>query len=375
MAARSTSLLSRTIPGAWWGRQSCLQAGFQPAAGVFTFRNWWIVSASCASDTRIVSASGPAGKRVGSQDWLPHISLPAIVHFCPGQDTRRAGARIFCANIALLLLAALSLAAATRYPVTGIILKVDRPHRSFEASCAAIPGYMEAMEMPYSVLRDRELADLKPGAYVDFTLVVEKEHSYAEGIHIHRYESSEREPMLARRLQLLEAPHAILKPGDAVPDFTLIDQTGRRVTLSQSLGKVVAVTFIYTSCPLPDYCFRLANNFGQLNQRFAGRMGRDLVLLSISFDPVHDQPKVLAKYASTWKADPESWHFLTGPLDEVKAVSRRFGLNFWPDDVYVTHSLHTLVIDRGGRLAADFEGNQFTARQLGDYVEVLMSGR
>jgi protein SCO1 len=126
---------------------------------------------------------------------------------------------------------------------------------------------------------------------------------------------------------------------------------------------------------LPDYCFRLSNNFSQLNQRFAGRMGRDLVLLSISFDPVHDQPALLAKYASTWKADPESWHFLTGPLDDVKAVSRQFGLNFWPDEVYVTHSLHTLVIDRQGRLAADLEGNQFTARQLGDYVEALISGK
>jgi protein SCO1 len=145
--------------------------------------------------------------------------------------------------------------------------------------------------------------------------------------------------------------------------------------LSQLAGKVVAVTFVYTSCPLPDYCFRLSNNFGQLNQRFAGRMGRDLVLLSISFDPVHDQPKVLAKYASTWKADAESWRFLTGPLGEVKAVSRQFGLNFWADEGYITHSLHTLVIDRQGRLAADFEGNQFSARQLGDYVEVLISGR
>ena len=231
--------------------------------------------------------------------------------------------------------------------------------------------------MPYSVLDDHELADLKPGAWVDFTLVVEKERSYAKGIRPHHYEGPgrEREPLLARRLQLLEAPHATLRPGDAVPDFTLTDQTGRRVTLSQSAGKVVAVTFIYTSCPLPDYCFRLSNNFSQLNQRFASRMGRDLVLLSISFDPVHDQPKVLAKYASTWKPDPESWRFLTGSLDEVKAVSRQFGLNFWPDEGYFTHSMHTLVIDRRGRLAADFEGNQFTARQLGDYVEVLISGR
>ena len=279
-----------------------------------------------------------------------------------------------CRRLAPLLIA-VSLAAATRYPVTGIVLKVDRPHRSFDASCAAIPGYMEAMAMAYSVLDNRELADLKPGAYVDFTLVVEKERSYVEGIRIHRYESSEREPLLARRLRLLEAPHATVQPGAAVPDFALTDQTGRRVALSQWAGKVVAVTFIYTSCPLPDYCFRLSNNFSQLNQRFAGRMGRDLVLLSISFDPVHDQPKVLAKYASTWKADPESWHFLTGPLDEVKAVSRQFGLNFWPDEDYLTHSLHTLVIDRQGRLAADFEGNQFTARQLGDYVEALISGR
>lgn len=283
----------------------------------------------------------------------------------------RATVRAF----ALLLLAAVSLAAAKRYPVTGIVLKVDGPHRSFDASCAAIPGYMEAMAMTYSVLDQRELADLKPGAYVDFTLVVEKDRSYVKGIRIHHYERSEREPLLARRLQLLDAPHPTVQPGEAVPDFTLTDQTGRRVSLSQFAGKVVAVTFIYTTCPLPDYCFRLSNNLGQINQRFASRMGRDLVLLSISFDPVHDQPKVLAKYASTWKANPESWHFLTGPLDEVKAVSRRFGLNFWPEDGYVTHSLHTLVIDRSGRLAADFEGNQFTARQLGDYVEVLMSGK
>ena len=273
-----------------------------------------------------------------------------------------------------LLVAAVGLSAATRYPVTGIILNVDRPHRTFDASCAAIPGYMEAMAMSYSVLDNRELADLKPGAYVDFTLVVGKNRSYAERIRIHRYESTEREPMLARRLQLLEAPRATVKPGDSVPDFTLTDQTGRHVALSQWAGKVVAMTFIYTSCPLPDYCFRLSTNFSQLNQRFATRMGRDLVLLSVTIDPAHDQPQVLAKYAATWKADPDSWHFLTGPPEDVKAVSRRFGVNFWPDEGYFTHSLHTLVIDREGRLAADFAGNQFTGRQLGDYVEVLISG-
>ena len=156
-------------------------------------------------------------------------------------------------------------------------------------------------------------------------------------------------------------------------DFALTDQTGQRVALSQFAGKVVAVTFIYTSCPLPDYCFRLSNNFGRLEKRFAGSMGRDLVLLSISFDPVHDQPKVLAQYAATWKADPKSWHFLTGTLPDVKAVCRKFGLNFWQDEGQFTHSLHTLVIDRQGKLAANFEGNEFTAEQLGDFLAVALA--
>jgi protein SCO1/2 len=158
-----------------------------------------------------------------------------------------------------------------------------------------------------------------------------------------------------------------------VADFALTDQAGQRVTLSQFAGKVLAVTFIYTSCPLPDYCFRLSNNFGRLSKRFADRMGRDLVLLSITFDPVHDQPRVLAKYAGTWKADAKSWHFLTGTLSDVKAVCRQFGLNFWQEEGALTHSLHTVVIDRHGKLAANFEGNEFTAEQLGDFVEVEMA--
>jgi protein SCO1 len=265
----------------------------------------------------------------------------------------------------------------TRYPVTGIILKIDPPHRTFAASCAAIPGYMEAMVMPFAVRDEKALDGLQPGVHVEFTLVVEKDHSYAEGIRIHHYESMDQEPLRARRLQLLADPgepsdEGTLAPGQPVADFTLTDQTGQRVTLSQFAGKVVAVTFIYTSCPLPDYCFRLSNNFGRLGKRFADRMGRDLVLLSITFDPVHDQPKVLAQYANTWKADPKSWHFLTGPLPDVKAVCRRFGLNFWQDEGSLTHSLHTVVIDRQGKLAANFEGNEFTAEQLGDFVQVLL---
>jgi protein SCO1/2 len=191
----------------------------------------------------------------------------------------------------------------------------------------------------------------------------------------------ELEPLQARRLQLLagmdhaDSATAELALGAAVPDFTLTDQAGRNVRLSQLAGKVLVSSFIYTSCPLPNYCFRLSNNLGRLQKRFADRMGRDLVLLSVSIDPVHDTPEVLAKYAATWKADAKSWHFLTGPEPEVRSVCRRFGVNFWPDEGALTHSLHTIVIDRQGKLVANFEGNEFTAEQLGDFVEAVLGRR
>lgn len=281
----------------------------------------------------------------------------------------------------MLLLACLPVlcAAADRYPVTGLILNIDQAHRSFTASCTEIPGYMKAMVMPIPVRDAKALTGLKPSMFVDFTLVVGKDRSWAEDVRVHEYENVAQEPLLVRRLELLaglEKTNPLPAPialGAPVPDFTLTDQTGQRVSLSRFAGKVVGVTFIYTSCPLPDYCFRLSNNFGRLQKRFAARMGRDLVLLSISFDPVHDSPEVLAKYGSIWKADPNSWHFLTGTPDEVKAVCRRFGLNFWPDDGALAHSMHTLVIGREGKLAANFEGNQFSAEQLGDFVEATLN--
>jgi protein SCO1 len=265
---------------------------------------------------------------------------------------------------------------AERHPVTAIILKIDRPHRSFVASCEEIPGYMAAMVMPFTVRDEKLLDGLQPSAFVEFTLVVDSRRSYAEGIRVHHYETMDQESLRARRLQLLQDPggNPVLTLGQPVRDFALTDQSGQRVALSQFAGKVVAITFIYTSCPLPDYCFRMSNNCGRLNKRFADRMGRDLILLSITFDPEHDQPEVLAKYASTWKADPKSWHFLTGTLPEVKAVCRMFGLGFWQDEGLLTHSLHTVIVDRQGKLAANFEGNEFTAAQLGDFVGTVLDG-
>jgi len=268
--------------------------------------------------------------------------------------------------------------AEQRYHAVGMVIKVEPEHRVFVVSCRAIPGYMEAMVMPFTVRDGHELDGLAPGASVEFTLVVDHDNSFAEKVHVLAYESLERDPATAKRLgyldKLLDPSSAAveLQCGQAVPDFSLIDQNRHRVELSQFTGKVVALTFIYTRCPLPNYCFRLSNNFGRLQTRFANRMGRDLVLLSISFDPVHDQPDVLAKYGAVWRADARAWRLLTGPPEQVQKICRMFGMDFWPEEGLLTHSLHTAVIDRQGKLAANIEGNQFTAEQLGDLVQSII---
>lgn len=234
---------------------------------------------------------------------------------------------------------------------------------------------MPAMIMPFTVRDPRLLDAVQPSSMVDFTLVVELNDSYAENIRAHVSQNFEQEALRARRLELLDridsasATVHVTALGEHVPDFALTDQLGRRVALSQFNGKVVALSFFYTSCLLPNYCFRLSSNLGRVQKRFASRMGDDLVLLSITFDPVHDQPDVLLKYAAIWKADPQSWHFLTGPLEYVRNICRSFGVNVWPEGEAITHSLHTAVIDRQGRLSANFEGNEFTAQQLGDFID------
>ena len=279
---------------------------------------------------------------------------------------------------ALVLLAIPSSQAAQEYSVTGMVLKVDRARRTFTASIQAIPGFMAAMAMPFQVRQAKDLDGLLPGASVAFALVVNGNTSYAERIRVERYQSTEQDPLAASRLKLLTqvaggAPRGTLAIGETVPDFKLIDQWRRPLALSELRGKVVAVNFIYTSCALPNFCLRIANNFGVLQKRFKARLGRDLVLLTVTFDPVHDTPDVLAEYARRWDADAESWHFLTGPVPDVQKVCRLFGVDFFPDEGLMNHSLHTAVLDRRGRVVANIEGNRFTADQLADLTKAVLN--
>jgi len=282
-----------------------------------------------------------------------------------------------------VLLACVTLAAgvATRaadqeYAVKGMVLSVNPSGKSFVVSHERIAGLMDAMTMPFEVRQAGELRDLAPGAVVEFTLVVTDTTSYATRIAIRRYQTVEQDPATARRLATMKRMAGLTTPavaiGSAVPDFGLIDQQRARVTLAGFSGKVVVVNFVYTRCALPQFCLRMANNFGALQRRFRQELGRELVLLTITFDPERDTPEALASYASRWQADPAGWHFLTGSTTDIRRVCALFGQEAFPDEGLMNHSLHTAIIGRTGLLVANIEGNQFTPEQLGDLVQATL---
>jgi protein SCO1/2 len=278
-----------------------------------------------------------------------------------------------------IVVGAAGICGAQERAAQGIVTGLDTTKRSLVVSCDAIPGYMDAMEMSFTVRDAKMLKTIRLGMTLRFTMVEENHVLYADHLQVSTAADFGPEQMQAGALTALESAldpatsSKIVQPGQLVPDFVLTDQAGKAIHLSDLRGKVVVLTFGYSRCPFPQYCWRLSNNLGAVEKRFQARAGRDLVLITIAIDPEHDQGTVLRDYAASFRADPIDWHFLTGPIPVVKQVAGMFGMNFWRSEGLLTHSLHTAVLDRNGTLVANIEGNQFTPQQLGDLVQTVMN--
>ena len=243
---------------------------------------------------------------------------------------------------------------ATTYPVDGIVVAVDPAARTMLVSHRAIARYMPAMLMPFRVENAADLAVLYPGARIQFDLAVTRGKALARHIR------PGGEPDA-----VLPAPAEKLPIGGKLPDFRLTAQDGRTLSNTDLLGKVVALDFIYTRCPLPDVCPRLSANFAALQRRFQRQAGGNLVLLSVTVDPDFDTPEVLAGYARRWSAGP-AWLFLTG---EVAPLASALGEIYWADEGSIGHNSTTSIIGRDGRLAARIEGSNYRPEQLAHLIE------
>lgn len=268
------------------------------------------------------------------------------------------------------------------YKLTGVVRKVDAEHQSVTIRHDPVPGLMPEMTMPFS-LRDREtLDDLKEGDEVEGSLRVVREGGEVADYELTRLTVTR--PAPPPELTLSAGPDGQLTltptprrlgPGDAVPDFTVTTQDGAALRLSDLRGSVVVLTFIYTRCPLPDFCPAIDRKFGDLAARLAAVPDRasKVRLLSVSFDPEHDTPEVLRKHAAMRGAAPPLWTFAVATHAELGRVGPALGLTYGPTRGEIVHNLSTAVIGPDGRLVALRVGEEGRTWQPADLLKAIYS--
>ncbi|HEX3229767.1 MAG TPA: SCO family protein [Pyrinomonadaceae bacterium] len=264
-----------------------------------------------------------------------------------------------------------------RYPLKGKVIAVDKADRTATITHEDIPGFMPGMTMPFKIKNDADLEMLKPGDQVTAHLVVDDLSSWIEITAIVEGGSP-----LTPTSTVPGEP----KPGDDVPDFGLVNQDGKRIHLSQYKGKALALTFVYTRCPQPDQCTLMSNNFAAVDKQLQGDAATydKTHLLTISFDPDYDTPKVMRSYGAghTGRYSDETfqhWEFLTGSKDEVKGIAQFFGLRYFHDtesgDEQVIHSLRTAVIGPDGKVFKLYRGNEWKPNEIVADLKTLAAGK
>ncbi|HEU5115187.1 MAG TPA: SCO family protein [Isosphaeraceae bacterium] len=251
--------------------------------------------------------------------------------------------------------------------LTGTVRQVDRDSGEVSIAHEEIAGFMPAMTMPFNLKGQEVLKELQVGDRVEGTLLVESSRSRLEGVEI-----TEEAPPPTLSLSMkdgkvsLREKAPVLEPGQKVPDFSMTTQSGETLALSDLRGKTVVLTFVYTRCPLPEYCPLMDKKFAEIARRVAlrGDRARDVRLLSVSFDPEHDTPDVLEKHAAVVGARPPLWRFAVAAHDELRKVAEPLGLMYAPMSNEIAHSLSTAVIGPDGRLIRLERGSAWTVNEL-----------
>jgi protein SCO1/2 len=261
----------------------------------------------------------------------------------------------------------LSTAPQQRYELQGKVISVDRKLQSVTIAHQKIPDLMDAMTMPFKMKSDWAFEVIAPGDNVTATLIVEGERSWIEDPVITK-------PRVAQKdVTPLPAEH---QPPDPVPDFTLRNQDNKVIHTSQYKGRALLLTFIYTRCPLPDYCILMSNNFAAINDKLNPELKSRAHLLSITIDPSHDTPEVLRDYGLRYNRnrteDFKFWEFATGSDEQVRAVAEFFGLTYLPDGNQIMHSLRTILITPDGRMAKVYRGNEWAIDEVIKDLETVL---
>lgn len=259
--------------------------------------------------------------------------------------------------------------AAKRYPFTGRVVSIDTQAESAIIDGDAIPGFMDAMAMPYKVKPATTLSQLRAGDSISAEVVVQHDSDsevppdyWLENVKVAGHTDSPAAAAVSSR--------HVPASGEEAPDFSFTDQSGKRISLHQYRGSVLLLTFIYTRCPFPDFCPRMSSNFAEIykqlstNPSLAGAQ-----LLSISFDPEHDTPKVLRDYGFSVAHTHDAalfkrWEFAAPRVADLPKIADFFALTIKPEGGLITHNLSTAVIGPDGKIVKWYHGGDWQVSDL-----------
>jgi protein SCO1/2 len=252
------------------------------------------------------------------------------------------------------------------YALRGKVIATSPASGEVTLAHEAIPGFMDAMTMPYKLKDPNIVSELHPGDEITADLLV-RQGSGGDAALDHIVVIAQAKPDYRPTVE-----YHVPQPGDAVPDFALRNQDGHAIHLDQFRGKALLVTFIYTRCPLPNFCPLVTRNFAEINRQLAtvpGLSGKTH-LLCVSFDPEHDTPERLRAYGATYIGSDAKdafahWDFAVPRKAELEKMAEYFdvGVTHGADDT-ITHTLSTTLIGPGGKVAQFYPGNEWTPEQV-----------
>ena len=261
--------------------------------------------------------------------------------------------------------------ATKRYPFTGRVISIDAQNNSALIDGDDIPDFMMPMAMTYVIKPPTALKQLAPGDSISaFVVVIEPKNKddapsdyWLENVKVTAHAKAP--PAAPGHAQRIPAP------GDDVPDFAFTNQSGKRVSLKQYRGKVLLVTFIYTRCPFPDFCPRMSSNFAEIDHQLSAdkALAAGAHLLSLSFDPEHDTPRVLRDYAFSVAHTRDAtlfkrWEFASPRPADLPQIADFFGVVYKPEAGLITHNLCTTVIGPDGKIVSWYHGGDWQVSDL-----------
>ncbi|HTU41466.1 MAG TPA: SCO family protein [Candidatus Aquilonibacter sp.] len=251
-----------------------------------------------------------------------------------------------------------------RYSLIGTVVSIDKNAGTANVDNQPIKGFMERMVMPYTIKPPEMLNQLKAGDTITADVVVEPDKYWLENVKVTGHS----------QLPANEKPAAdfhMPNPGDDVPDFKLVNQSGRTVSLDHYRGETLLLTLIYTRCPFPDYCPRVSHEFAAIDKQIQADPARygKTHLLSISFDPVHDTPNVLRAYGFSCAGSKnpalfKRWEFAAIPKAELPEFAHFFALTYQDQGATIIHSLSTAVISGNGKIFKWYHGADWQASDV-----------